>query len=656
MINDPEIPYDREFDTPEEEDWRDLRIVAYNSHTELYNSSQRQLPDDNWLFPPEFTVEAVLGINHRKLNEIRRDTSASLQFNEPLRQIDIWGDRDSVKRARHMLDLIVERLQQHSDATKPKSRKWGKADRKLTKKEQKRANRKLAQQMENLNYRQYPDEPFQYKAIVPFPDKSIPPRTIFGSRNEYLNRLCAECKCYMRYNESMNVVELTHNIEASVIKAAERMRNWYLSVCRTPSTSVVHILKQPSNNMVVQFRALPPDFTVLRYASPAQEQKTRRHGRLLEGLTTGIIIDQIYDDMDSTNADYDLDQRSISSELSNEIKELDEANAKKMKTALEVGLESIRLMKWDIRMKLYFGHVVVTQYPRNNTPRTLEHFVNKTLASKNFTTKFAPSIAERIEDLEDVFAWLTHHCTEYTYSPNTSYIIEARQSPSLVEKISENRQTLHRKLVKDHEQWNTTLIVNFTSEKRVGVWRCLVEQLDITTIQSADLQDDYDWELKLQRAVNMSKDETRSSTPHGLFVDNLELNQESDRLVYLPNCLCYSPQLITQKKKWIYAYTDDWTIELIRDEIWDINLLNIPPGRHYLPVDLSMYEPQRTIFRLAMYREQWKSRLSENAMLELGEAPSWTPTIFLKNPNDEKETLESIVDAAQTVKRALNQK
>ncbi|KAI8143204.1 hypothetical protein BJV82DRAFT_684376 [Fennellomyces sp. T-0311] len=625
MSIEPEVPYDVDLDTIEkEENWRDHQIIGhYSVNEQPYNErSQIQVPDDSWLSTTDFILEEVLGKGRCKLEEIRRDTNTSLKLNEPLRQLDIWGDRESVKRARRMLDLIMERLQQQRDASMPKSRKWSKPERELTKAEQKRADPKLAKHTEDLTYREYPDVPFQYTGFMPFPDRSLHPTRVVGAQDEYLNRLRAECKCYMRFNDAHNMIELTHKKEENVVKAGKRMRNWYLQVFRTPKVSLIHLLKQPNHIMVVQFCTLPPHFFTYHYAPPGEEQAMQGKGSLLEGLTTGAVVGQIDDQLGLITLDNPQDD--VGNELSDTVKNLDAANIKAMESALEAGLESLRLTQWEMKMKVRFGHIVLTQYPRQNIARSLDYFVGKVLPHKNFEANFAPCVGKTEDDLRDVFDWLSWS--------------RVKQKRPLGE-----------------EQWETTLIVKFTGEKRVGTWRCLTQSFDVTTIRSADLQNDYDWELKLQRAVHTTKGEIRG-TPHGLFADGLALNTDTNRLIFHLKSRCYTPRLVTQKKEWVYAYNGDWSIELTQDEIWDVSRLNITRDRHDLPLDLSAYKPRRVIYKLALYREQWVIRFAENLLVELGEAPSWLPATFLRNPKDKEDTLEAIINVAQEVKKILNKK
>ncbi|KAI8141091.1 hypothetical protein BJV82DRAFT_620778 [Fennellomyces sp. T-0311] len=668
MSIEPEVPYDVDFDTlEEEENWRDPQILADENAIRRQREfggdigdydyseplqSQDQQPDDCWMLPPEYTLQEVLGLKKAKLEEIRNETATSLKYNESKHQVDIWGARDSVNRAKALLELIVQRLHTQKAATQRKSKKWGKPERELTEKERRRADRKQAQQAEARSYMGYPTVPQPYNALVPLPDKSISAPELFGAREEFLNRVRVECKSYIYYNAQMNIINIAGEDEDAVKQAAMRMRNLYLYNARSPSSKILRQLKQPSTNMMVQFRRLPQGFVTQRYLQPAQEQLSLGKDRLLEGVLTGVV-DRITERENLIDLDDDpRPEEDNTTGLSEEMQNLDRENMKKAQDALELGLESIRLVRWEIKLKIRLGQIVVVSYPRRDNAMTLEEIAYKFFPNRKFESELAPCIGKDMENLKPLFEWLSSKCIQYADSPRTTYTIDAEQYPQFVEKPTPYSRREQQSASMDKEdRWRTTIIAHFTGERRVGLWRCLTEFRDIVTISNADLENDYSWELKLQTAVRMNSDSY--DTPHGRFVEHLRLNQDTNRLILLPNCTDYYPQLITQKTKWVYGYGDYWDIEVARDEVWDVNRLNISPQRRDLPVDLTSHEPHRVIFKFSIYHTKWMNRFSENLSLGVGEAPAWTPVDFLRNPYDPDESMEGIINIAQKMKEIL---
>ncbi|KAI9497694.1 hypothetical protein BDB00DRAFT_803640 [Zychaea mexicana] len=678
---EPEVPYDADHGVEEDEDWRDPQIASGDAAAALrvqeqewggddgardaqggnvgydyyaapppITESQEQMPEDCWMLPPEYTLVDVLGRNKSKLDEIRFETSTSLKYNEAKHQVDIWGDRESVYRAKHLLDLIVQRLHRRSESSRRKTKKWGKPERELTEKERRRAERKQLKAEEERTFHRFPNQPLSYNAIVPIPNNSIPMNQVLGLKEEFLNRIRADCKCFMNYNQNTNVINVTGENEDKVKEAASRMRNLYLKNARSPQYATLRLLKQPKTNMMVKYRKLPQGYITPRYALPAEQQSILANNRLLEGMVTGVVARiterQNLIDLDDDPQDNDA---NADSGLSDEMRQLDAKNEKQMINALEMGLASIRLCQYEIKMKIRFGQIVLTDYPNRQDTIPLEDLANKFFPHHKFRSVLAPCIGRSIEELHPLFEWLSSNCIQFTDSPRTSYTVEADQYPQFVQRPSAYARRDQQTAPMEQDKWRTTIIANFTGERRVGLWNLIAEGQDIVTISSADLENDYSWELKLQSAQRFSSMDDMD-TPHGQFVESLTLDPETNRLILVPNTRDYEPHLITQKTKWVYAL-DDWIIEVGRDEVWDIHQIDLSDDRRDLPVNLSSFNPHRVILKFSIYRETWVNRFAENLSLQIGEAPNWTPAQFLANGN---ENMHEIISVAQQMTAMLS--
>ncbi|KAI9243630.1 hypothetical protein BDA99DRAFT_530135 [Phascolomyces articulosus] len=668
----PEVPYDADYELEEEEDWRDPTILAddsvvrqraaaltgddfgdnpyYPVMTRPTETSQDQMPDDCWMLPPEFTLADVLGRNKTKLNEIRDQTKASLRYNEQKHQVDIWGDRESINSAKNLLDLIVQRLHQRQDSSRRKTKKWGKPERELTERERKRAERKQAKAAEERGYLGFPQVPQPFNAIVPIPDKEIPMNQVLGMKEEFLNKLRADCKSFMYYNANSNVVQITGDNEECVKQAAARMRNLYLKNARSPAYTTLRLLKQPKTNMMVKFRRLPQNYISPRYAPMNEQQLIMANNRLLEGMTTGVES-RITERQNLIDLDEEPNDKSTNTDngLSEEMRCLDDRNAREMIQALEMGLTSIRLSQHEIKMKIRFGQIVLTDYPKREDALSLEAIANKYFPMAKFKSVLAPCIGKTKEDLQPLFEWLSSNCIQFTDSPRTSYTIEADQYPQFIQQPSSWTRREQQTAPTEQDMWRTTIIANFTNERRVGLWNLIAEGKDIVTISNADLENDYSWELKLQSAQRFSSMDDYN-TPHGQFVETLTQNPDTEKLIYVPNSRDYNPHLITQKTKWVYAL-DDWIIEVCRDEVWDVRRINSASDGCDLPVDLSDKEVDRTIMKFSIYRETWVNRFAENLSLQIGEAPTWTASQFLSNNN---ENMREIIEIAHRMTSMLS--
>ncbi|CDS05993.1 hypothetical protein LRAMOSA08521 [Lichtheimia ramosa] len=678
----PDVPYADDSEEEEEESWRDPTILPDRHALRLaqgreldrvdfdmkHTESPDQMPVDCWMLPPEYTLTDVLGEKRFKLEEIRRDTSTSLKYNESKHQVDIWGEKSCVQRAKQHLDLIVARLNERAEANRRRTKKWGKPERELTPREKRRVDRLAARQAEEKSYQGYPDAPQPYNAIVPLPSDDVPLTKLLGTRDAFLNQMRAECKCWMYVDKNRdNTVRIAGQEEDRVIMAATRMRNWYLRNVRQPYQAMLHLMKQPRNYMLVKYRKLPQGFITYKYATGSEQQTMLSEHRLLESINIGRYDESRIDSStaeESTNL-IDLDdpvttdtttstkKENTSSNLPESLQHMDDDNANRIRHALEYGLESIRLFDWEIRMKIRFGQVCLINYRRIEDTIQLDKLALKTFNNPKFHMALAPCIGRTKDDMRGLFEYMNQHATEFNGSPQTSYVIQARQYPTFTTKHSPSNHRSRREVSapppNDENLYHTTTICQFTSERRVGLWNTLTDCHDRITVNCADLESEYSWDLKLQTARRLGSDNMDS--PHGKFVDSLRLNEATGRLCLLAKSDDYTPKLVTQKTKWLYEFEEKWIIEIIRDEIWDLEEMEIPEKRQELPIDLSEQEPHRVLFKVSARREEWTDRFADNLGLSVGQAPYWLPRDFLAT---ETEDTKKIMQMAQKITAILS--
>ncbi|KAI9317497.1 hypothetical protein BX666DRAFT_1630614 [Dichotomocladium elegans] len=673
-----EVPYDdsqSESDT-ETEGWRDPLIISEVAapHPDLDDidfsfQNQDQQPDDCWILPPEFPLNKILGEGQMKLNEIRHETSASLKYNESKHQVDIWGDRNSVQHAKRLLDLLASHLHEISDATRRRTKKWEKPERELTAREKKRMERQQARKTEEKLYQGLPDVPQPFNALVPFPEELTHPVKIFGFKDAFLNRLRAECKCWMNYDSGMNAMRITGEEEARVAAAASRMRNWYLRCVRSPYVADLRVLKQPKKNMIVQLNKLPSRFLTHKYFSPPVPTKEIGNYRVLEGLVSGRYdgaslpkVNLI--DLEDISEPSTAQEKDPNTELPASVANLDKENVKRIEEALQLGLESIRLSNLEIRMKIRFGQVCMIACPPETKQISVENLTNIWFPHPKTKTALAPCVGRTMDDMKPLFEYLSHHCTQFHDSPRTTYTIDAVQTSAFAPRPEPGRRMQREQQpIGGDIYFNTVTICKFTSEGRVGLWNTLTDLKDQVTVSCADLEKEYSWELKLQHARRMGTE--LKDTPHGKFIENLKLNPTTQRLILLPKSEGYNPTIVTQRTKWVYEFENKWIIEVGRDEIWDIPLImgldksdetsgdrreRVSKSSIALPIDLSTKQPERVIFKVSMYCEDWVDRFAGNLCLSIGEAPDWTICDFLAS---DTENVDKIMEMAQKITSIL---
>lgn len=648
----PEVPYDD--NEPETADWRDPDIVvdrrnerlgqgglsSSNLHDEDLNA-QTRAPDDVWIVPPDMTMTDIVGERRSNFAEIRNDTGAYLEYNERKKQVDIWGAREPIQKAKEHLDLIVTKLMMRRD-TGRRTKKWDKPERELTEKERKRAERLQARQLEEKSFQGQPAITQPFSAIFPIPDESLPIPKLLGDKESYLNSMRAECKAYMWYEPALKAIKISSQEEENVKMAGERIRNWYLRSSRRPISGVVRLMKQPKTNFVLRLNKLPEGLMTYRYDKPERQQDMLATHRVLESVRKGVmstIKDTNLIDLEDSNPN-----SNDAFELPERVRTLDERNVEAATEALAVGLESIRLLDWEIRMKIRFGQICITDYPKRERLYEIEEITEKLFPNPRFRSELAPCIAVNKEDMGSFIAYVAEHGVMYASSPSTSYTITAEQYPRYVEKPPPGSRRDQQVLAMQRgNMWQTKILANFTPEGRINLWRCLTDCEDLVTISCVDMEANYSWENKLQYARRLPID---SKTPHADFAESLRLSGPDKRLVLLMNITDYHPHTVTQKTKWQYAYKEHWTIEICKDEIWDLDELNLSKERMALPVDLSSFEPHRVLFKVSLYCDSWVNRFWCNVDLRIGESPGWTVHDFL---HSDTENTKTMMDMAQEI-------
>ncbi|CAO3635112.1 unnamed protein product [Cunninghamella echinulata] len=338
------------------------------------------------------------------------------------------------------------------------------------------------------------------------------------------------------------------------------------------------------------------------------------------------------------------------------LRNLNETNVEKMENALDLGLESLRLNDWEIKMDIIFGQLYLLDYPRRDPYYffTMEVLAEKVFTNPKFVSKLAPCIGTSYDHVKELLEYLSSHGEEYADSPRTSYTIEAMQQPNLPPhptefgRFNNNNNNNNSNNYNNNnggpsrsnapppaahiQPWLTTLkIHNFTSDGFVGLWGCVTDSSTLVSINCANLQGNYSWQTRLQYARRL---DTSPNTPHGQFVHKLRLSRNK-RLI-MTNVDLYRPHLIKQSTKWVYGWKK-YIVEVEKEEMWD--MANMKEYSYKttggLPLDFSNINPHRVNFHVSMYRESWINRFSENTHLEIGEAPSWTPRNFLLGEDDE---------------------
>jgi hypothetical protein len=308
-----------------------------------------------------------------------------------------------------------------------------------------------------------------------------------------------------------------------------------------------------------------------------------------------------------------------------------------METAIDEGLESLRLVDWEITMEVAFGQIYLLDYPSRDTFYTFpsEDLAFTYFPNSRFNSKLAPCIGTSYDHVKELLEYLSQHAEEYTDSPRTSYVIQALQNPTLPEQPPKGLHPRSREAIAAEQAakiananaptWKSVLTINrFTLDGHVGLWNCVTDCETLVSINCTNLEGDYSWETRVNYARRLPSD---LNTPQGQFVERMRLSNENRLIIaVVPG---YRPHVIKQLTKWVYAW-GKYTVEVEKEEMWDMaNMEEALLQASGLPLDLSSYTPHRVNFHVSMVRENWRDRFAENVQLELGQAPTWTTRDFL---------------------------
>ncbi|KAI9487138.1 MAG: hypothetical protein EXX96DRAFT_67049 [Benjaminiella poitrasii] len=685
MSIEPEVPYGYENEDSSDDDWRDpsmndlsainssgssntqrprnfrslidvdrdsplvpsTRVLdsaeSFNDNTTVPAETGHQNAEDHWVLPAHVNPLDVLGQRKKsRINEIQKATGSFIEFNEQFNQIDIWGDKEAIAKAKSYLDMIVARLLENDSRTKRKTKKWGKPERELTEKEKRRAERKQARMDEEKRYHGLPAIVQNYNAVFPLPDHSLPLLRLMGENESYFNRIRADCKSYIWYDTATNSVRFAADTEDSVKQAAQRVRNWYLRHSRKVKKAVLRLIQQPKEQWLLTYRKLPSNFTTYRYVDPAGEKNMLEKQRMLETVNTGIIP-KINDLVPKVNDLIQFNEETRSENLSERVKTLNSRNEQMMEHLLVQGLESLRLNDWVIRMKIRYGQICLIDYPKKDGQfLSIEEVSDKMFHKPQFKSALAPCISRTQQGMKGLFEYLSEnqHAVAFSENPRTSFVVAADQYPFAPTPVAPGQRPTPR-----GDMWPTIMQISFNENGQRGLWSTITECTDVIDISTTDLESHYSWDLKLQYAQILSSEDVDS--PHEKFSHSLRISPTNRLVMVISND--YLPRMVTQKTKWLYSWKEGYIVEICQDEIWDIGRIERPDCE--LPVDLSLFEPHRVLFKVSLYKESWVDRFAENLNLKIGQAPSWTIRDFLATP---EENTPALIKAAKEFSDILN--
>ncbi|CAG8442892.1 9276_t:CDS:10 [Ambispora leptoticha] len=527
-------------------------------------------------------------------------------------KIEIWGTRTDIDQAIKQWNSLATNLLYVT----------------LTDKQKKKLERRKKREEDMKTFQGFCIDKKPYNGFFMLPDDEIPIETLIGKKEEILHPVRAETNCYMWYEHGENILQVSGDSRENVDEATMRIRNLYLKIvafrsipklknkdddeppkCRGWSS---HVIEYPQTPLKVKIVMPPPKHLKLPYDAQGQLA-------VLEAVT--------YDEEKKLNQleeDYKKVLEKVLEEKNKYMLTLQSNNASNLamieKTLLQ-GLRIVHLFDEEIKMRVRFGHVILTDFPK--TPLwNINKLNERIMRDSRFHSKFATCIADNLQTLQPLFEVLSENNIQQEVDALSENNMQRENEVS-----SENNTRwtgspfVEYKIRTKHvKNWDYTFDVQFKKDDKIGLWNVVTNEKHIIDINVACLENDYSWRISLDAAKRVSNDK---HSPQGLFVYRLRLSP-SKRLIYTNNDEIRVIS-VCKKTKWKHWWNTDYIVEVTRYELWDCHA-NKQTG---VEITLDLDEPINISYGVTLYRKSWDDDFACNCNLKVGEAPEWHPNDIL---------------------------
>ncbi|CAG8550851.1 13208_t:CDS:2, partial [Racocetra fulgida] len=127
---------------------------------------------------------------------------------------------------------------------------WARPEKALTEKQIRKLQRREAREKEGQDLKCFPKIDLPFSSHFYFPDHEIPIARIIGEKDEFLDPIRVQTKCYMWYEPQNHMVRVIGDDEDNAYEAISRVKNLYLKVFLARSIPVkrgwvYHMIEQP---------------------------------------------------------------------------------------------------------------------------------------------------------------------------------------------------------------------------------------------------------------------------------------------------------------------------------------------------------------------------------------------------------------------------
>ncbi|CAI2167759.1 14917_t:CDS:10 [Funneliformis geosporum] len=385
----------------EENTMRSKKLIEY-----------RSLPDE---IPPNLCPVDIIGEKRFHLQRIEKSTNTDMFYNKDDSKIELWGIRKDLDQALKQLHVLAENILAKDQRERNKSRVngWVNLEKALNDKQKHKFDRGSAREREERDYRGFPPEQKLFNGHFVLPSFEIPIARIIGEKEEILHPIRADTKCYMWYEPSSNLIRIVGDTYESVEEATMRVKNLYIKV--VTSRQIPRVIKDGAtiyNGWIYHLVEPPHEPCEIRIANPPSwfyfPYDVNGVVKLIEPVYKGESISVV----GKEGALKKLNPNSYFDALQS----IRESNVRTIKSALSKAFITIHLLDEITKMRVRFGYVCLTDFPREPL-WSIDKFNKKILYDSRLRSKFAKCIATEHKKLDPLFEILSEYDQQWDGSP-----------------------------------------------------------------------------------------------------------------------------------------------------------------------------------------------------------------------------------------------
>ncbi|GBC03393.1 hypothetical protein RclHR1_00510024 [Rhizophagus clarus] len=633
-----EMENDIHYDEYEADIWKQPRQtqkkeIKYDDYED--RSTPKRNPDEVWLIPPNVRPVDILGEKRTHMQRIEKLTNTHMFYNEDEAQIEMWGgSREDIEQALKQWCALAENVltKDLQERSKRKVKGWAKPEKALTEKQKRKMERR--REREERDYKGFPPDQKPFNGHFVLPNSEIPISRIIGEKEETLHPVRAETKCYMWYEPSSNLIRIVGDTYDSVEEATMRVKHLYIKVVASRSVPTL----QTKDNMVIYkgwvlHMIEPPHKPYkVRIANPAS-WFNKPHDipglfKLLEPVLEGDKISVV----GKKGSSKDLNPNSNFDALHN----IRVSNVRRIEDALLKAFGTIHLFDEEIKMRIRFGHVCLTDFPKEPL-WPIDRLNDKILSDSRLQSKFATCLATDRKQLDSLFEVLSDCDRQWDGSPFREFKINVIRKPPQGGRNARNARNV--------DPWPCAFDVQFKDDGKIGLWNVTTDEKNILDINMSCLDNVYSWKLNIKTAKRLPNDKFNAL---GTFVYKLRLSQ-NNHLVY-SNTDEINVTSVCEKTRWKYWWDDHYVVEVTRYKFWQLTKhVNSPPGVE-IPLDK---EPATVTYGVSFYRKSWEDNFAFNSNLNVGETPEWHPYDIMEETGGVNVLLSEIRNFLETLQDKL---